>query len=183
MIIAETVVRVLIEAQYKFQQFVIEKYMEFLNQSSNMTLKSHTRALDPIVKFVNPPIYGSIDPDFQDFLIPGVILTIIFLIAMGLTTLYLVVERKQGTMERTLVAGIKQHEILLSQVTFQFFIVILQTTLMLIFTFIVFQMQNNGNFGLITLIILLQGLTGICMVFEILIEIKMKIHFLLVSIS
>ena len=163
MIITETLTRALIEAQNKFEQTVIEKYLAmFLDQSSNTTVKRHTRALDPIVKFVDPPIYGSINPEFRDFITPGIILTVIFVMAMGLTALSLVIERKEGTMERTLVAGIKQHEILLSQVILQFFIVILQAALMLIFTFIVFRMQNKGNFGLIILIILLQGLTGMC---------------------
>jgi hypothetical protein len=52
------------------------------------------------------PIYGDKSPTFTEFMAPGVILSIAFLAAVALTALAFVMERKEGLLERSLVAGI-----------------------------------------------------------------------------
>ena len=160
MIISETITKALIEAEFRFQRNVMNKYFSRQQDSSDNRIQD--KILDPLVKFVDPPLYGSLDPQYRNFMCPGIILTVVYVMAMGLTALSLVVERKEGLMERALVAGVKQHEILMAQVILQILIVVLQTALLLIFTFGVFHMPVKGNFGLIILIILLQGVTGMC---------------------
>ena len=56
------------------------------------------------VKF-ETPIYGGQNPSFTEFMAPGVLLSISFLAAVALTALAFVMERKEGLLERSLVAG------------------------------------------------------------------------------
>ncbi|CAG2100651.1 unnamed protein product [Medioppia subpectinata] len=158
MIITETLTKTLIDAEYDFMRETMNRYM-VVNQDPQM--RRQVRVFDPIIKMMDP-IYGSLDPNFRDFMAPGIIISVIYFMAVGLTALTLVVERKEGLMERSLVAGLKMHEILASQVILQFFIVTLQATLLMIFTFLVFEVPNNGNMLLVIVIVLMQGVGGMC---------------------
>ena len=51
----------------------------------------------------------------------------------------LIQERKEGLMDRTWVAGVSVAEIIISQVVTQFFILLVQIILMLVFVLWVFQ--------------------------------------------
>lgn len=51
------------------------------------------------------PVYGDREPTFTEFMAPGVLLSIAFLAAVALTALAFVMERKEGLLERTLIAG------------------------------------------------------------------------------
>lgn len=52
------------------------------------------------------PIYGSNQPSFTNFVAPGVILTIVFFLAVALTSSALIIERMEGLLDRSWVAGI-----------------------------------------------------------------------------
>lgn len=45
-----------------------------------------------------PPIYGEADPSFTDFVAPGMMVSIVFAQAIGLTALAFVLDRKEGIM-------------------------------------------------------------------------------------
>ena len=154
MVIAQTLFLALFEGQLEFQKRVIRDY---LGGSSNSTVTM----FDPLIKVVDPPIYGSIDPQFRDFMAPGVILSIIFILACGLTALTLVIERKEGLMERTQVAGVTQVQIMAGQILLQFFVMSVQVSLLLVFAFLVFKITMKGNIGLVILIVMMQGFSGI----------------------
>nr|CAD7432192.1 unnamed protein product [Timema monikensis] len=55
------------------------------------------------IQFENP-IYGSNEPSFTDFVAPGVILTIVFFLAVALTSSALIIERTEGLLDRSWVA-------------------------------------------------------------------------------
>ncbi|CAI8041667.1 ABC transporter G family member 20, partial [Geodia barretti] len=65
-------------------------------------------------------------------------------------------------MDRTWVAGVSVAEIIISQVVTQFFILLVQIILMLVFVLWVFQVYNRsaGNIPLLMVLALLQGMTG-----------------------
>lgn len=155
MVISQTLFRALFDAQIAFQRLVIKKY-SLGGNTTNVT----AHILDPLISVHMPPVYGSVDPQFRDFMAPGVILSIIFILACGLTALTLVIERKEGQMERTQVAGVNQIQIMAGQCILQFFVVCVQITLLMIFAFLVFRITIVGNIGLAILIILLQGISG-----------------------
>nr|BAM19380.1 ABC transporter [Papilio xuthus] len=77
------------------------------------------------------PIYGDINPSFTDFVAPGVILTIVFFLAVALTSSALIVERMEGLLDRSWVAGVSPGEILFSHVVTQFVVMCGQTALVL----------------------------------------------------
>ncbi|VEN61114.1 unnamed protein product [Callosobruchus maculatus] len=112
-------------------------------------------------------VYGSSRPSFTDFAAPGVLLTIVFFLAVGLTATALIIERLDGLLNRAYVAGVTPSEILLSHVLTQFIIMVGQTILALIFMIAVFEVDCIGSMALVISITLLQGLCGMCFGFVI----------------
>uniref|UniRef100_A0A6B2E541 Putative abc transporter n=1 Tax=Phlebotomus kandelakii TaxID=1109342 RepID=A0A6B2E541_9DIPT len=108
------------------------------------------------------PVYGTKDPDFTDFAAPGVILTIIFFLSVALTSGAMLIERNEGMLERYLVSGITGVEILFSHVATQFIIMAGQTLLVILFAFTFFNLTLNGDLGLVILLVILNGLCGMC---------------------
>ncbi|CAH1188668.1 unnamed protein product [Phyllotreta striolata] len=113
------------------------------------------------------PIYGSNQPSFTDFVAPGVILTIVFFLAVALTSSALIIERMEGLLDRSWVAGVTPGEILFSHVVTQFVVMCGQTTLVLIFMILVFKVECKGDIFLVIVITILQGLCGMCFGFVI----------------
>ncbi|XP_072565621.1 ABC transporter G family member 23 isoform X1 [Paramormyrops kingsleyae] len=112
------------------------------------------------VKF-EEPIYGTKNTDFTTFVTPGAILSITFYLAVGLTALSFVLERKEGLLDRCCVAGVSCLETMLAHLFSQLFIISVQISLMLLFIFLVFKVPNEGPLVLVIALIVLQGVTGI----------------------
>lgn len=110
----------------------------------------------------NDPIYGYRDPNFTDFAAPGVILTIIFFLAVALTSGAMLLERNEGILERSLVNGITPIECLFAHVITQFTVMLMQTVMVLVITFAVFDITNKGPIALTALLTILTGLCGMC---------------------
>ncbi|XP_023314051.1 ABC transporter G family member 23 isoform X1 [Trichogramma pretiosum] len=115
----------------------------------------------------NDPIYGSNEPSFTDFVAPGVILTIVFFLAVALTSSALIIERMEGLLDRSWVAGVSPGEILFSHVVTQFVVMCGQTALVLIFMIWVFGVECKGELGWVIVLTILQGLCGMCFGFVI----------------
>ncbi|KAK5882754.1 hypothetical protein CesoFtcFv8_021307 [Champsocephalus esox] len=107
------------------------------------------------------PIYGSQHTDFSTFVMPGAVLSITFFLAVGLTALSFVIERKEGLMDRCWVAGVSCVETMLAHFFSQLFIISVQILLLLLFILLVFKMPNEGSLFLVIVLIVLQGVTGI----------------------
>lgn len=106
------------------------------------------------------PIYGIREPTFTEFMAPGVLLSIAFLAAVALTAIALVQERKEGVLERSLVAGVTSTEFIMSHVITQLLVLHVQVFLLLIFTFLVFEIPSRGPFFWVILLTLLQSSCG-----------------------
>ncbi|XP_034944176.1 ABC transporter G family member 20 isoform X2 [Chelonus insularis] len=126
----------------------------------------NTKLADVPIQFLDP-IYGTNDPSFTDFVAPGVILTIVFFLAVALTSSALIIERMEGLLDRSWVAGVSPGEILFSHVVTQFVVMCGQTALVLIFMILVFGVECNGDIGWVILLTILQGLCGMCFGFVI----------------
>ncbi|XP_066139703.1 ABC transporter G family member 20 isoform X1 [Euwallacea fornicatus] len=113
------------------------------------------------------PIYGSNQPSFTDFVAPGVILTIVFFLAVALTSSALIIERMEGLLDRSWVAGVTPGEILFSHVVTQFVVMCGQTALVLIFMILVFEVECKGDIFVVVVLTILQGLCGMCFGFVI----------------
>lgn len=113
------------------------------------------------------PIYGPENPNFTDFAAPGIMLTIIFFLSIALTSGSMLMERNEGLLERSLVSGLTGTEILFGQVITQFVVMLGQTVMVLVVTFVIFKITCEGDFGWITLLNVLTGLCGMCFGFVI----------------
>ncbi|KAL7861589.1 hypothetical protein SRHO_G00130300 [Serrasalmus rhombeus] len=112
------------------------------------------------VKF-EEPIYGSQNTDFTTFVTPGAVLSITFYLAVGLTALSFVLERKEGLMDRCWVAGVSSLETMLAHLFSQLLVISVQIILLLLFILLVFKIPNEGSLALVVTLIVLQGVTGI----------------------
>uniref|UniRef100_A0A3P8YA79 ABC transporter domain-containing protein n=1 Tax=Esox lucius TaxID=8010 RepID=A0A3P8YA79_ESOLU len=106
------------------------------------------------------PIYGSLNSDFTTFVTPGAVLSITFYLAVGLTALSFVIERKEGLMDRCWVAGVSSMETVLAYLISQLIIISVQIFLLLLIMLLVFKIPNEGNLVLVIALIVLQGITG-----------------------
>ncbi|XP_077960390.1 ABC transporter G family member 20 isoform X2 [Gasterosteus aculeatus] len=112
------------------------------------------------IKF-EEPIYGSLNTDFTTFVTPGAVLSITFYLAVGLTALSFVLERKEGLLDRCWVAGVSSLETMLAHLFSQLFVISVQIVLLLLFILLVFRLPNEGSLALVVVLIVLQGITGI----------------------
>ncbi|KAJ3610000.1 hypothetical protein NHX12_022094 [Muraenolepis orangiensis] len=110
---------------------------------------------------IEEPIYGHMNTDFTTFITPGAVLSITFYLAVGLTALSFVLERKEGLLDRCWVAGVSSLETMLAHLLSQLFVISVQILLMLLFVLLVFKIPNEGSLVLVVALIILQGVTGI----------------------
>jgi ABC-type multidrug transport system permease subunit len=66
-------------------------------------------------------------------------ISIIFFSAIGLTALIFVVEKKEGLLERSWIAGVTTVEVMLAHIIVKFFIQFIQIILMVVFADVIFQ--------------------------------------------
>ena len=87
------------------------------------------------------PVYGDNEPTFTEFMAPGVILSITFFMAVGLTSISFIIERREGLLDRSWIAGVTSVEVMLAHVVAQFVVMVVQASLVLIFMILVFQVS------------------------------------------
>lgn len=88
--------------------------------------------------------------------------SIVFFLAVALTSSALIIERMEGLLDRSWVAGVSPGEILFSHVVTQFVVMSGQTALVLIFMILVFGVECKGDIGWVIVLTILQGLCGMC---------------------
>lgn len=93
--------------------------------------------------------------------------SIVFFLAVALTSSALIIERTEGLLDRSWVAGVSPGEILFSHVVTQFVVMCGQTALVLVFMIVVFGVTCNGNIFLVVVLTLMQGMCGMCFGFVI----------------
>lgn len=107
------------------------------------------------------PIYGEIaNQGYLEYMAPGIVVSISYIMATGLTALAFILERRDGLFERSLVAGVDTLQILIAHGLTQIIVMIVQILLVLVFTFLVFDIPSRGPFIWVILLLLLQGCTG-----------------------
>lgn len=139
--------RLLLQA---FQSFAMDTLGEF----------GINKGLAQLPVQLEEPIYGVREPTFTEFMAPGVLLSIAFLAAVALTAIALVQERKEGVLERSLVAGVTSTEFIMSHVITQLLVLHVQVGLLLIFTFLVFEIPSRGPFFWVILLTISQSTCG-----------------------
>ncbi|XP_017475203.1 PREDICTED: ABC transporter G family member 20-like [Rhagoletis zephyria] len=120
------------------------------------------------------PVYGSLDIEFQQYVAPGVVMTMVFFLATLMTAAVFISERMDGVWDRTLVAGVSAMEMLWAHLLTQLIIMAFQSFEVIMYIGLVFDTYNKGDTA--TLIGLLT-LTAFCgMLFGLLISVYCKSH-------
>ncbi|XP_026670751.1 ABC transporter G family member 23 isoform X2 [Ceratina calcarata] len=142
------------------QRSFYNSYRDFAQEVAESC--NYSQKLASIPLHFETPIYGPLEPNFTDFAAPGIILTIIFFLSVALTSGAMLLERNEGLLERSLVAGLTGTEILFGQVITQFVVMVGQTLIILIFGFAIFRITCEGDIGWICTLVVLTGLCGMC---------------------
>ena len=110
---------------------------------------------------IGEPFYGlGNQGDYTQFITPGSLVIMNFMLAVSLTAQYFIQERADGVLHRSWVAGVKPIEIIIAQVATQLMVLICQCAIGLIFAIVVFGIQCQGPIGVVILLSILQGLGG-----------------------
>ncbi|XP_071959119.1 ABC transporter G family member 20-like [Antedon mediterranea] len=133
-----------------------ERFLEDLVQQYPMINPATVQV--PLV--FDDPIFGDDSTNFRDFMAPGIIACIIFFLAVSLTSVTFVVERKEGLLDRAWVAGVSALEVVISHAFVQFIVMTVQTTVVLVFILSVFDIANEGSLLLVVVLALMQGIVG-----------------------
>ncbi|CAF1087228.1 unnamed protein product [Adineta ricciae] len=114
---------------------------------------------------------------FTHFMVPGIVLSVIFFMNVGLTALSLVLEQSDGTQDRvwitghyliffghqlefSSVLGVRSDEIVLSQLIIHLMILIIQIVIVLFTALVIFELPLKGSLICTILLCAIQGLCG-----------------------
>lgn len=112
----------------------------------------------PII--LQEPIYGQKDPQFVNFMVPGIMVTIVFSLSIGLTSLMFVLEKKDGLLDRSGIAGVTTLEIMIAHVLVKLTLLTVQIIILIGTAAFIFKVKILGPFILSALLLLLQGFCG-----------------------
>ncbi|KAF5278032.1 hypothetical protein FQA39_LY18412 [Lamprigera yunnana] len=134
-----------------YQTFILD-YVESCDLNKNLTK----------LPMKWEPVYGLMNPNFTDFSIPAILLSIAFIIGVILTAWVMLIERNEASLERTLIMGINKVELLFAHIICEFGVMIVQMILTMICTFVIFGMTIKGSLLTVSVLLFLTGLCGIC---------------------
>ena len=124
---------------FALQLKLVEAFKQFMGQLVTSCGMSEDMADIPLV--FDDPIYGDTGLTFTDFMAPGIILTIVHSMALGYSAMIIIIERNEGLIDRTWVAGVSAAEISLAHLLVSLLITLIQVILCLIFMLVVFQVS------------------------------------------
>lgn len=111
---------------------------------------------------IEDAIYGNNNPSFVHFTAPAIISLFEFYLPMVFTVGAILMEKMAGLLERSLVAGVTVLEVVISHIIVQFIVLFIQTTLMIIVLFVIFDNPLVGNLGWTLSLLWLTGTSGMC---------------------
>ncbi|MBT3772188.1 MAG: ABC transporter permease [Euryarchaeota archaeon] len=121
------------------------------------------------------PIYGAQDPQFIDFLAPGIITMVCAMFSLILTSMAFVGERYDGTLDRVFAAGTKPSEVLVGHLIAFSTILVGQVFVVIFISRYGFNIMIEGSILLLFLLALLLGWAAMC--FGLLVSSKAKSEF------
>lgn len=106
--------------------------------------------------------YGSDADSFTVFMVPGVLLTIMSFLGTTSSATIIINDRLEGVWDRSIVAGVSSLEIVLTHFLMQIVIVLLQVLEVMIVTFVLWGIDYAGSLATIWVLVVLQGIVGMC---------------------
>ncbi|XP_061386051.1 ABC transporter G family member 20 [Musca vetustissima] len=160
------------QISYYLERKLREVYGSFIKEVVSDCNYSPSLASIPVN--MQEPIYGTEDMEFQRYVAPGVVMTMVFFLATLMTASVFIEERLDGVWDRTLVAGVSAIQMLWAHLLTQFIIMVAQSIEVIVYIGLVFDTYNKGD---TTTLIFLLTLTSFCgMLFGLLISVYCKSH-------
>lgn len=135
-------------------------YMEFLEELYKDCDWPEQASRIPIA--FNKAIYGSIYPSFSDFAVPAVLQLFEFYLPMMFTVGAILMEKREGLLERNLISGLTLPEQMIGHAVVAFGILALQTLFMMVVLFVIFDNVIEGSIVLALTLLFLVGFSGMC---------------------
>ncbi|XP_063216537.1 ABC transporter G family member 20-like [Bacillus rossius redtenbacheri] len=141
------------------------KYVEFA-EDILASCDKETKIANIPVRF-NEPVYGERRPEFIDYTAPAVLSAMMFFFGVALSVWGIAYERKQGLLDRNIVAGVKSFEIFFGYFLSQSVLMCGQASLLIVLGIFVYHFQCHGDLALVVVLLLLQGVCGMALGFVI----------------
>ncbi|XP_011166692.1 ABC transporter G family member 20 [Solenopsis invicta] len=141
------------------QKKLFERFIE-ISENIMKDCKYSTKLANLPINFKDP-IYGSHDSSYTDFAIPSFILTLVFFLALTLSTTLIITDRLEGIWDRSVVQGVRTEEIILSHILIQSFIIVIQTIVILLMCFVVWGINCKGSIFVVSFLLFLNGFCGL----------------------
>ncbi|KAM3959847.1 ABC transporter G family member 23 [Aphomia sociella] len=139
---------------------LLKAYKEFIKRTMIACGKNEEMAQLPIN--FNQPIFGEKNAQFQTFMAPGIMMTIIFFLSAVVTSTLMISDRLEGVWERSAVAGVKAKEMLNVHIILQSGVILMQTIEMMVLAFVGYGLHSRGSLLTCGVLLFLQGLSGMC---------------------
>jgi hypothetical protein len=145
---------------YEFlHQSFFDSYHKFL--SEYIASLGYNPATVSLPIEVQKPIYGTIEYSLINLTVPGAIVAIIYSTPLLLASFLIVLERKDGLLERSFVAGVRPVEVLIAHMFTLILALVVQVALLMFVAFVIFGVKLIGPVPEVFGLIFLQGLLGI----------------------
>ncbi|ODN04363.1 ABC transporter G family member 23 [Orchesella cincta] len=109
------------------------------------------------------PVYGTNEASYHDYVTPIVILTVIFEVPMLITTILFISDKKQGTLDRARIAGLKFKEGLIGYILTQGSVAVGQTFICYVVMKVIYDFHVLGSLFAFFFILILGGICGLSM--------------------
>ncbi|BES98770.1 ATP-Hypothetical protein cassette sub-family A ABC1 member [Nesidiocoris tenuis] len=107
-------------------------------------------------------VYGSNHPTFSEFAIPAILQLFEFYLPMMFTVGAILMEKREGLLERSLISGMTLPEVLLGHAIVQFIVLTIQTAFMMVVLYVVYDNVIRGSVILALSLLFIVGLSGMC---------------------
>ncbi|XP_023345381.1 ABC transporter G family member 20 [Eurytemora carolleeae] len=143
---------------FTVQLKLAQAFQRFVDQLATVCHISGDAASLPLE--FQEPVYGTDRLTFTDFMAPGIILTIVHSMALGYSAMIILIERNEGLLDRTWVAGVTSSELSVAHFLCAVSVNLVQVIVTLAFMIGVFKVPVEGSLILLFVLTLLQGLCG-----------------------
>jgi len=124
----------------------------------------HPELAESPIKYLDP-IYGKDDTDFREYVAPSILLGVVFFFPLCSSGVSYIWDKKQGTLERALVAGVRTWEIMTAYFVTEGIVLLIQAGLSFSIVTVLFGIQIQGSTALAIALTILMGLCGVSMGF------------------
>lgn len=152
------------QTNQQLTSFLRQKFFEIYQSYSRELMSDcdYPIELETVPLHLLKPIYGDYDADFKQTMAPPMIMVMLFYTAAGISISVFTTDRKNGVWNRTLLAGVDIVELMLSHISVESMILLVQLIEVIILAQFVFKSGCDGSYFLVSALFGLLGLAGMC---------------------